>query len=140
MVIHVHFDVCPTWCQLALAHSAEARTRAEARMIAWGGTDENAKGTALEREFESSMQAIMAAGIAVDAFYAVIKTHAQVPPTLAQKWREKRTPRYSQIAEVLRIAFHLKPKGTAVLRRNLKEIFRFRDLAVHPSGKIEAPL
>jgi hypothetical protein len=109
-------------------------------MIAWGGTDENAKGTALEREFESSMQAIMAAGIAVDAFYAVIKTHAQVPPTLAQKWREKRTPRYSQIAEVLRIAFHLKPKGTAVLRRNLKEIFRFRDLAVHPSGKIEAPL
>jgi hypothetical protein len=30
-------------------------------------------------------------------------------------------------------------KGTAALRANLKEIYRVRDLAVHPSGKIEAP-
>lgn len=56
------------------------------------------------------------------------------------QWRSKKTSRYSQITEVLRRGFHLKSNGTAILRQNLKEIYRFRDLAVHPSGKIQAPL
>jgi hypothetical protein len=34
----------------------------------------------------------------------------------------------------------MKPKDSAILRENLKEIYKFRDLAVHPSGKIDAPL
>jgi hypothetical protein len=34
----------------------------------------------------------------------------------------------------------LKPKGTKALRDNLKEIYRFRDMAVHPSGRIQAAL
>jgi hypothetical protein len=52
----------------------------------------------------------------------------------------KRTARYTQVTEVVRRAFQLRPKGTAALRQNLKEIYRLRDLAVHPSGKIEAPI
>jgi hypothetical protein len=110
------------------------------RIAAWAGTDEDHKSRYLEREFEASMQAIMAAAIALDAFYSTIQTHVQLPPLLAQQWRNKRTARYSQITEVLRRGFHLKPKGTTILRQNLKEIYRFRDLAVHPSGKIQAPL
>jgi hypothetical protein len=38
------------------------------------------------------------------------------------------------VTEVLRRGFHLKPKGTKALRDNLKEIYRFRGMAVHPSG------
>ena len=86
------------------------------------------------------MQAIMAAAIALDAFYSLMQTHVQLPPSLVTRWRTKRTARYSQVTEILRRAFHLKPEGTAVLRQNLKEIYRLRDLAVHPSGKIEAPI
>ena len=66
--------------------------------------------------------------------------HVVLPPSLVEQSRTKRTSRYSQVTEVLRRAFHLKPKGTAALRQNLKEIYSLRDLAVHPSGKIEAPI
>ena len=138
--LHVRFDVCSTWCELALRHLADARSRCADRIVAWAGTNEDYKATSLEREFEASMQAIMAAATALDAFYSVIQTHVQLPPLLVEQWRTKRTPRYSQITEVLRRGFHLKPKGTAVLRQNLREIYRFRDLAVHPSGKIQAPI
>jgi hypothetical protein len=42
------------------------------RIEAWKGTNQKAKAAALEGEFETSMQAIMAAAIAIDAFYAVV--------------------------------------------------------------------
>ena len=57
-----------------------------------------------------------------------------------ERWRHGRTARYTQVAEVVRRAFALKPKGAVLLRNNLKELYRYRDLAVHPSGKIQAPL
>lgn len=137
--LHVRFDVCPTWVELSLRHLEDAKTKRAGREAAWAGTNENLKASALEREFEASMQAIMAAAIAIDAFYSIMQTHVVLPPSLVEQWRTKRTSRYSQVTEVLRRAFHLKTKGTAALRQNLKEIYRLRDLAVHPSGKIEAP-
>jgi hypothetical protein len=138
--LHVRFDVCPTWTGLAIQHLADARERRVSRQIAWAGTNEEQKATALEREFEASMQAIMAAAIAVDAFYALIKTHVDMPQRVSVTWRANRTARYSQVVEVLRRGFLLKPKGAARLKGILKDIYRFRDLAVHPSGKIEAPI
>jgi hypothetical protein len=140
VIVHVRFDVCPTWTELALRHLADAKARRTAREIAWAGTNEEDKAASLEREFEASMQAVMAAAIALDAFYSLMQTHVQLPPSLVTRWRTKRTARYSQVTETLRRAFHLKPEGTAVLRQNLREIYHLRDLAVHPSGKIEAPI
>jgi hypothetical protein len=136
---HVRFDVCPTWIELSLQHLRVAIEARANRQAAWASPDEGAKGEALEREFEASMQAIMAAAIALDAFYATLQPHV-VPPTLAEQWRTARTARFKQVTEVIRRAFRLKPEGTALLRANLKEIYRLRDLAVHPSGKLEAPI
>lgn len=140
VTLHVHFDVCPTWAELAIRHLAEANERRKARQKAWAGTDVGAKATTLEREFESSMQAIMASAIAIDAFYSVVQTLVKIPPETTAKWRSKRTARYAQVAEVLRHAFPMKPKSLSALRANLKAIYGLRDLAVHPSGKLEAPL
>lgn len=140
ITLYVRFDVCPSWIQIAKRHLDAALVAKDNRDITWLGTDENAKSQTLEVEFEASMQAIMAAAIAWDAAYAVLREHVIIPPTTLEKWRNGRTARYTQVAEVMRIAFKLKPKGTSMLRNNLKEIYRYRDLAVHPSGKIEAPL
>jgi hypothetical protein len=140
ITLHVRFDVCPTWVQLALRHLDDAKAMRSAREIAWAGTNEQEKAVALEREFEASMQAVMAAAIAVEAFYSLIQPHVQLPPGVAAEWRTKRTARYTRVTEVIRRAFGLTPTGTAALRRNLKEIYRLRDLAVHPSGRIEAPI
>jgi hypothetical protein len=140
LVLHVRFDVCPTWIEIALAHLNDAKERRAAGEVAWTGSNEDDKAATLEREFEASMRAIMAAAIAIDAFYALVQAHVKLPPSLVARWRTKRTARYTQVTEVVRRAFQLRPKGTAALRQNLKEIYRLRDLAVHPSGKIEAPI
>lgn len=140
LTLHVGFDVCPTWVELALRHLADANGKSIERTAAWSGSNEEIKASTLEREFEASMQAIMAAAISIDAFYSLIQPHVKLPTSIVEQWRTKRTARYSQVTEVIRRAFGLKPKGTAALRQNLKEIFRLRDLAVHPSGKIEAPI
>src|SRR5467141_476405 len=80
--LHLHFEVCPTWLGLALRHLEAAKVTQTARALAWEGTDESAKGTTLEREFEASMQAIMSVAIAWDAFYAVVNSKITIPQEL----------------------------------------------------------
>jgi hypothetical protein len=140
LTIHVRFDICPTWIQISIKHLEEAQRGRLSREVAWKGINEEEKAIALEREFEASMQAIMSVAIAIDSFYSVIQTQVDLPSSLIEKWREKRTARYTQVTEVIRRAFSLTAEGTKVLRHNLKEIYRLRDLAVHPSGKIQAPI
>lgn len=62
VTLHVHFDVCPTWCELAMRHLEAAKAAAEARKIAWQTAEDtpvanSAKAITLEKEFETSMQA-----------------------------------------------------------------------------------
>lgn len=137
---HVQFDVCPTWVELSLRHLNVAIEARANRQAAWASTDAVAKGETLEREFEASMQAMMAAAIALEAFYAIVQPLVVLPSTLVERWRINKTARYKQVAEVIRQAFQLQPKATVALRANLKKIYKLRDLAVHPSGKIEAPI
>lgn len=131
---HIHFDVCPTWLELATRHLKDAKNMQLARVEAWKSSDENAKALSLEREFEASMQAIMAAATSIDAFYAVIKNKAQVNADLYKTWKKNKTARHSQISEVIRISFSIKDKDFTTLRKIIKEIYKYRDAAVHPSG------
>ena len=95
---HAHFDVCPTWLELAIRHLSDAQVAQVARVAAWKGADENSKAGALEWEFEASMQAIMASAIAIDAFSAVVQAKMQLPQSVIDEGREKRVPRHDQIA------------------------------------------
>jgi len=135
---HVHFDACPVWLQLAIRHLSDAQVAQVSRVEAWKGADEDAKAAALEWEFEASLQAIMASALALDAFCAVVQTKVQLPQSLSDEWRENRTPHDVQLSELLRRAFSLTAKDASSLRQNLGEIFRFRDLAIDPSGKGDA--
>jgi len=133
-----HFDACPTWLELAVRHLSDAQVGRDARIEAWRGADERSKTGALEWEFEASMQAITASAIAVDAFYAVVQTRVHLPQSLIDEWRDKRAPRYVRIADVFGKAFSLEPKTVSRLAQALEEIFRFRDLAIDSSSKIDA--
>jgi hypothetical protein len=138
--LQLHFDVVPSWTALALKHLADSHNDKLARERAWSADVEDDKGLTLEREFQSSMQAIMSSAIALDAFYAALQDKIQIDQTLRDKWRANRTARYAQITEVIRMAFQLKPKGSGTLRDNLKEIYKLRDLAVHPSASLKDPI
>jgi hypothetical protein len=140
MSIEVHFDVGPTWLEIALHHLEDAKLKQALRVEAWKGQDDEAKAAALEREFEASMQAIMAAAIAIDAFYAVVQTKIKLPPDLVRTWRMKKTARYAQVSEVFRRAFSVRANEARVLRQNLQAIYKLRDQAVHPTGKTKTPV
>jgi hypothetical protein len=135
-----HLDVCLTWLELAIRHLSDAQVAQVARIEAWNNTDEYSRIAALKWEFEASIQAIVASGVAVDAFCAVVQIRVQLPQSLIDEWREKRTPRCIQISETLRRAFSLEPKNVSSLRQNLGEIFRFRDLAIDPSAKMDVQI
>src|SRR4051794_27032359 len=79
LTYHIYFDVCPTWLEIADRHSKEANERKVARVAAWNLTDEEAKRETLKREFEASMQAIMAAAVAIASFYANLRDPVNIP-------------------------------------------------------------
>lgn len=140
LIAYVHFDACPSWLELAIRHLSDAQVAQVARAQAWNGEDEDAKAGALQWEFEASVQAIVAAANAIDALCAAVRPKVKLPQLLVEKWREKRTPRHIQAAEVLRRALSLTPRAASALRQNLCEISRFRNLAIDPSGATDAPV
>ncbi len=136
---YVLLDVCPVWLEIAYQHVLVAERSNHEALNAQRKADNEELANALEVEFAAGMQAIMAGAIAVDAFYANIKGLIVVPEDLTRTWRENKTARYKQIAEVMRRAFQISPDNAKQLRDVLKEIFRFRDLSVHPSGQAGRP-
>jgi len=52
---------------------------------------------------------------------------------------DKRAARFAQVSEQLRQAFQLKPEAFAMLRNATKQIFKYRDEAVHPTGNSTQP-
>jgi hypothetical protein len=135
----VSYDVCPIWLEIAIEH-LKAASGANSEMItAWADPTaaNDTKGETLERVFRHSMQAMTAAAIAIDGFYAAIQKKIRINPALIDKWRANKTARYSQVAETVRIAYQLKPKGSKAFRDTIREIYKFRDQAVHPSAAME---
>lgn len=140
VTLHIHYDLCSKWLEIAARHLSDAKERKLERVAAWTTDDEDAKGRTLEQEFEASMQAIMAAAIALDAFYATIKDKTNIPENTFRIWKAKKRARHAQIGEVLRQAYSLPPGCVKELKGALSEIFKFRDWAVHPPGGIQAPV
>jgi hypothetical protein len=128
--LYAHYDVCPVWLKISLERLYEARERRDERVIAWKTDDVGRKSASLEREFEASMQAVVSAAIAIDAFYSVVKDRA------ANNAMRGRSSRPAQVSEALKDAFRLKQKGFDILRDNVEKIYKLRDLAVHPKGSI----
>jgi len=134
--IHLTREMAPDWFEIALER-LDAASREHNRVLeALESDDNDSLGAGLEGELRSSMQAIVASATGVDALYASAKEHVALPPSLVSRWRENGTARWRQVAEVFRRAFRT-PTGSFAqqLRRALKEVYRFRDMAVHPSAE-----
>jgi hypothetical protein len=138
--LHTELDLCHFWLTIGATHVREANRARNMLSAAKQVHDDDGLSQALETEFAAGMEAMMAAAVAIDAFYASIKERSPVPPEISKAWQKNKTARYSQIAEVFRMAFHLPAEpDSGQIRKILKEVFRFRDLAVHPPAGTAAP-
>lgn len=142
VILHTGIDLCPYWMEIALIHLEDSEQAHTRLMEGKKSQDEEAIASALSDDFTAGMQTIMACAIALDAYYASVKERAKLPPELIQGWRKnkKRTARYKQVAELFRRAFKIKKEPANNLREILKQIFSFRDKAVHPASGTTAPI
>lgn len=138
--INVCMDPHVPWLEIALDHLEQAEQAHRDVMDAWGADDSARKGETLEAEFSSSIQAIAAAAVALDAFYAMVRRHVEIDPETIEAWRANRTARPRQIAEVFRRAFLIGPKSSAELRTRMVELFKWRDWCVHPAADFQSPV
>lgn len=126
--------MCPYWLKFAYDHLLITEQNSNAITNAKERNNDEEIGDALKLEFSSGMQAMMAAGIAVDAFYASTKDYVAISDETARAWRDNRTARYKQVSEVLRSAYRIANSDARGLRDVTKHIYHFRDKAVHPSS------
>lgn len=141
VVPHLRTDMWPQWLMEAVEAAQSARM-AEAEVSRLAGEsvrDEEALDVAMSAELRASMRTITASAFAIDAFYASIKARSPAHPD-ADKWSAHRTPRYAQVFEMVRFSLKLKEPGALEIRNRIKEMFRFRDWAVHPGSRFREPI
>jgi hypothetical protein len=126
----------PLWLEAALCHLISAESHAT---IVASHVPAEQRTSALEREFLSAMQSIVAAATAIDALYSCAKPCVKLPPQLVETWKKNRTARPAQVVETLRIAFKLRPKTVGAMKPTIEDLYKFRDWAVHPNGDYKAP-
>ncbi len=135
--VELQLNSCAHWLEIALEHLAAAKSAHDALVAAKGSG--NDFGALLDREFKSSLQAAVAAATFFEALYAATLDRLPTKPK-AHIPGKRRQSRYSRVTEQLRMSFGLRKHGTANLRLVLRQIYSFRDEAVHPSAKFEQPV
>jgi hypothetical protein len=136
LILSTSYNVLPLWLRIASDQLREAKIASDAVANRWSPSDE-ANRELLVAELEPSLQIFLACGIALDALYDQVRPFARLSPSEIQAWKSNRTARAKQIADVFRRVYRLDAHHTAEFRKNLSEIFTFRDKAVHPSLELK---
>jgi len=137
---HVHLDVFPIWLGFALDHVKAAALHRQQRITARQAEENEAFAEAMQMEFRESLQAVVAIATAVDALYSSIQPTVVIPKGLRETWSKNRTPRSSQVSETFKRAYRLNGHDAQLTFTLIKELYRLRDRAVHPTVKSEAPV
>jgi len=140
----VALDVWPMWLDVAIDHAVravEARSElAKELRVADGEIEGDLQARLMSEEAKAGMVAIAAAAFALDNFADVIREFAPDIEATKAEWRKAGTARHKQISETIRRTFKISNKGARTLKPIVGEVFRFRDWAVHPSGRFRQPL
>lgn len=132
-------DMTTYWLSIAFQHLKATEGAHKRLMQAKDAKNDIEIGKYLKKESSSGMQAIVSSGIAIDAYYASVRDCIKIPTEQSRAWREKRTARYKQISEVLRLAFPMTKEAFTKVRKILKQNISWRDKAVHPSSGVTSP-
>jgi hypothetical protein len=136
--LELQLDTSIHWLEIAMEHLLEA-SRLHKNLLS-SKANESINSSELDQEFKSCVQATVAAATFFEALYTAVLERLPSKPMVKGSNRNQRPARYAIVTEALRQAFGLKKQGTSNLRAVLKEIYRFRDEAVHPSSKFSAPV
>lgn len=135
LVLSTSYNVVPLWLRIAhdnvlLSHKASTDIKDK-----WNEDAENQKALLLA-ELTPSMQVFVACGTALDALYEQLRPFAKISQPDINAWRDTKTSRAAQIAEIIRRAYKQEKSAFNAFKLNIKSIVQFRDQAVHPTHEI----
>lgn len=141
VTFHVVYEIWPHWLEIACDH-AETANEFRRQLHGVGAGNEDEKGRLLVEECKAAMVGIASSVIGLDAFFAGVCERLPAYPALRSKWvSQKRKPsRSSQVSQVFQRAFRYDPALYSRLRVALKDLYRIRDVAVHPSAGFQPPV
>lgn len=130
VVPNLRIDTWNHWIVVAREAQLRAEDALQKVLAAHNANDNEALGAALEAEFRSGMTAISAAAFAIDAFYVSVKARYGAHPQNVE-WQIGRLARYKQVSETLRWAWNVRPHPAKQVREAIRQLYKFRDSAVH---------
>ena len=137
--IEFSLDMCTAWLRVALGQLDLAEQSSRAAIAAAASGDDANLGQSMEAECAAGMIAMAAAAFAIDAFYAALKDRSPRVQAIPVSKR-RRSSRHKIVLEALRREFKIAPTSLRNLQNIVKEVFKFRDLAVHPTGRFTSPV
>lgn len=126
-------DTFHLWLRTASEATDRAQRARQAAIAAPLESDEEFA-AALEDEFRTSMLAITASAIAVDAFFASVVHHAP------DSRREVNGNRAKTLIETFKQAFAIRGPNQEKLVEVMPQIFHLRRAAVHPPAEFSSPV
>lgn len=136
VILSTSYNVIPIWLRIANDNFLTARTASDAVKQEWCENSDKQKAL-LVAELAPSLQVIVSCGIALDSLYDMLKPYAKISQADIDKWKENGTNRADQITEIIRRVFKIKGDVLKAFKKSIKEIIKFRDMAVHPTNEIK---
>ncbi len=136
-ILSTAYNVIPIWLRVARDNLNQSKTAADDIEKKWNNADDSEKKELLITELEPSLQVFISCGIVLDAFYEQLRPYAKLSQDDINKWRDNKTGRAKQIAEVIRRVYNLNKDIFKQFRNTISEIIKYRDIAVHPSLELK---
>ena len=136
LILSTAYNVLPIWIKIAQDNLREAKNASDAIASKWSENTEEQK-ELLISELAPSLQVFVSCGIALDALYDQLRPYAKLSESDIEKWKDNRTSRAKQIAEVIRRVYNIKKDVFDQIKQSITDIIKYRDLAVHPSLELQ---
>jgi hypothetical protein len=139
--LHVVYEIWPNWLEIAF-DNAERSQGLRQRLRGVETDNESEKGRLLVEECKAAMVGITSSVIGLDAFYAGVCERLPAYSELRSRWasQKKKPSRSGQVSQVFHRAFRYEPSVYSRLVAALKELYKIRDVAVHPSAGFQPPV
>jgi hypothetical protein len=136
LILSTAYKVIPLWLRIARDRLNDDKRASEDIAEKWND-DADLQKALLIAELAPSMEVIVSCGIALDSLYDMLRPYAKLSEEDINRWKENRTGRGAQIAEVVRRVLKLENEHVKELKKAITEIIKFRDMAVHPTLELK---
>ena len=137
--LDTRFELWRYWLAEAVSAAVDAADAAAGLSAEVLESDSDKAARLIANELRVSMRAMTSAAFAIDAFYSSVKARSPEHPQQAA-WKAKPPRRHQQVADTLRHHLRItKNDQSRELSKRVKEIFKFRDWAVHPGSRFTTP-